>query len=56
MMTLAEAQRYLKSRTEVAFDRMSGPGRHQISWSVADAHAVRLVLFELARLQRLERV
>jgi hypothetical protein len=50
-MSLPEAQRYLKSRTEVAFDR-HGKG---ISWSVTDAHAARLVLYELARLQKREK-
>jgi hypothetical protein len=50
-MSVVEAQRYLKSRTEVVFDRAGGQ-RTKISWSARDAHAARVVLYELARLQR----
>ena len=52
-MTNAEARRHLKTRTELVFDRKQGPGRGQVEWSVMDAHAARLVLFELDQLKRI---
>jgi hypothetical protein len=55
-MSLDEACRHLKTRSELTFDGGGGTKRHRISWSVADAHAARLVLYELARLRRLKGV
>jgi hypothetical protein len=52
-MTLDEARRHLKTRSELTFDGGGGTKRHRISWSVMDAHAARMVLYELARLNRL---